>query len=261
MNSSNTSEKIINKQQSFENGLSTKYRKDFGVFLTNNISTVDDILSVIEFDETILEKKILEPACGQGIFLVRLIEKLYDKFPSKSIIEKFLAKNLIFVDIDSRMVDATKNNLANYFYTLFHEKYSSGFQCYVYDFTKRLKVKQSNLFSQDISLERGETRKVIFSPENSPELNIEDPRIWWPNHLGDPEMYSLNMSISIDQNISDQTILKFGIRDVKDYINESGHRGYKINGKKVQIMGAGWVDDVLLADPDEKVEELLHAPE
>ena len=114
------------------------------------------------------------------------------------------------------------------------------------------------LFSQDISLESGETRKVIFSPENFPELNIENPRIWWPNHLGTPELYSMEMNASIGQNISDQAAVRFGIRDVKDYINENGHRGYKINGKKVQIMGGGWVDDVLLADPDEKIDAQLN---
>ncbi len=40
------------------------------------------------------------------------------------------------------------------------------------------------MFSQDISLESGETRKVFFNPEDFPELNIKNPRIWWPNHLG-----------------------------------------------------------------------------
>ncbi len=74
---------------------------------------------------------------------------------------------------------------------------------------------------------------------------------------GYPELYSMEMNVSLGQNISDQAAVRFGIRDVKDYINENGHRGYKINGKKVQIMGGGWVDDVLLADPDEKIDAQL----
>jgi len=130
--------------------------------------------------------------------------------------------------------------------------YGSDIECIVEGKLEDIKL------SQTVALKSGETRKVFFSPENSPELNIEDPRIWWPNHLGDPEMYSLDMSVSIGQNISDHSTVRFGIRDVKDYINENGYRGYMINGKKVQIMGAGWVDDVLLADPDEKVEAQLN---
>lgn len=148
MNLLHTSEKIIKKQQSFENNLSVDYRKDFGVFLTNNISTIEEIISIVEIDDNILDKKILEPSCGQGIFLVRLVDKLYNKFKSQSIIEKFINENLIFIDIDPRMIDATKNNLSKCFYHLFSEEYSLDFQGFVYDFTKRLNSKQSDLFFQ-----------------------------------------------------------------------------------------------------------------
>ena len=143
-----TAEKVIKNQQSFENGLSNHYRKDFGVFLTNNISTIEEIISIVNFDNSILEKKILEPSCGQGIFLVHLVDKLYHKFKSKTIIEKFISENLIFVDIDDRMVAATKNNLSKYFLSLFKEDYSLGFKGFVYDFTQRLNSKQSDLFFQ-----------------------------------------------------------------------------------------------------------------
>jgi exo-1,4-beta-D-glucosaminidase len=112
--------------------------------------------------------------------------------------------------------------------------------------------------SQAVSLKTGETRKVVFNPADYEQLNIQDPRIWWPNHLGDPEMYSLDIKVSVGQNISDEGSVRFGIRDIKDYINENGHRGYMINGEKVQIMGAGWVDDIFLTDPDEKVAAQLN---
>ena len=148
MNLLHTSEKIIEKQQSFENNLSVDYRKDFGVFLTNNISTIEEIISIVEFDDNILDKKILEPSCGQGIFLVRLVDKLYSKFKSQSIIEKFINENIIFIDIDPRMIEATKNNLSKCFYHLFNKNYALGFQGFVYDFTKRLNSKQSDLFFQ-----------------------------------------------------------------------------------------------------------------
>jgi len=150
MNLLHTSEKIIKKQQSFENNLSVNYKKDFGVFLTNNIPTIEEIISIIDFDQNILDKKILEPSCGQGIFLVRLIDKLYSKFKSQAIIEKFINENIIFIDIDPRMIEATKNNLSTCFYHLFKQEYSLDFQGFVYDFTKRLNSKQSDLFFQPI---------------------------------------------------------------------------------------------------------------
>lgn len=112
-------------------------------------------------------------------------------------------------------------------------------------------------FSKSVHLKGGESRIVIFSPENFPQLNLENPRIWWPNNLGSPELYQIDMTVTVGKNVTDHSTTSFGIRDVQDYINDNGHRGYKVNGKKVQIMGAGWVDDVLLADPDEKVRAQL----
>ena len=46
---------------------------------------------------------------------------------------------------------------------------------------------------------------------------------------------------------------RFGIRDVSDYFNDQGHRGYKLNGKKILIRGGGWTDDLLLDNRGRKV--------
>lgn len=46
----------------------------------------------------------------------------------------------------------------------------------------------------------------------------------------------------------------FGIRSVADYWLDGKHRGFKINGKKLLIKGAGWTDDLLLMDSHEKLE-------
>jgi exo-1,4-beta-D-glucosaminidase len=61
------------------------------------------------------------------------------------------------------------------------------------------------------------------------------------------------MEIIVDGGVSDKQNIKFGIRDVQDYYTENGYRGFKINGKKLVIKGAGWVDDLFLNDSDEKV--------
>ncbi len=45
---------------------------------------------------------------------------------------------------------------------------------------------------------------------------------------------------------SDTAYLQFGIRQVSDYINKEGFRGFRLNGKKILIKGGGWVDPMLL---------------
>jgi exo-1,4-beta-D-glucosaminidase len=59
---------------------------------------------------------------------------------------------------------------------------------------------------------------------------------------------------------SDLRTVRFGIREVSTYFNEQGHRGFKLNGKKVLIRGGGWVDDMFLDNRRPKLEaEVLYA--
>lgn len=112
----------------------------------------------------------------------------------------------------------------------------------------------NNGVSKPFALAPGERKKMIFKPEEFPDLQIRDPELWWPYQLGNPAMHSLILSAQTDTGLSDQQEVSFGIRDVDDYVNEGGHRGFKINGKKVLIKGAGWTDDLLLQDTHESLE-------
>ncbi len=104
-----------------------------------------------------------------------------------------------------------------------------------------------------VELKPGETELIEFNPQDFPELNLKNPRIWWPNNMGDPNLYQLHMKVSVDNKVSDSREINFGIRKVEDYWVDKNNKGFKINGKKVLIKGAGWVDDLLLADSDDKV--------
>lgn len=44
-------------------------------------------------------------------------------------------------------------------------------------------------FSKMVSLKAGETRTVIFEPEEFPQLIFHNPRLWWPNGYGEPYLY------------------------------------------------------------------------
>ncbi|MCE5270841.1 glycoside hydrolase family 2 [bacterium] len=104
------------------------------------------------------------------------------------------------------------------------------------------------------SLEPRQRLRLVFSPDQYPQLNLTNPRLWWPNNLGEPNLYELRLNALADGEISDEQRVVFGIREVSDYLSEEGCRGYRINGKKVLIRGAGWTDDMLLAEDPDKVE-------
>lgn len=108
-------------------------------------------------------------------------------------------------------------------------------------------------FSKEFSLNPSAKETISFEPTEIEQLHFADAKLWWPNNLGEPNLYELELKVVINNEISDKQKVNFGIREVEDYLNENGHRGYKVNGKKVLIKGAGWVDDMLLNDSDEKV--------
>jgi exo-1,4-beta-D-glucosaminidase len=104
------------------------------------------------------------------------------------------------------------------------------------------------LLRRDLVLNPGETRTVIFDSGQFPELRMQNPRLWWPHNLGEANLYSLSLRFQTGKLISDEKKATFGIREVADYINEQGHRGFIVNGKKVLIRGGGWVDDLFMAE-------------
>lgn len=139
------SNNTIFKQQSFENNLKTPHRKDFGVFLTNNIKTVDKILDSIDFhDNNILSKKFLEPSCGNGVFIIRLLERLFDNINDRYLVQSFIESNIYFVDIDDTMIEATKTNISELYQLKFGQKYNGKYNGVVFDFTQRIKQKHNN---------------------------------------------------------------------------------------------------------------------
>lgn len=109
-------------------------------------------------------------------------------------------------------------------------------------------------FSQEISLAPGERAIVYFKPDEFPRLNLHAPRLWWPNNLGEPHLYRLELTVLVNDVPSDSCAIHFGIREIEDFINPGGHRGFKVNGKKVLIKGGGWADDMLLGDTHASLE-------
>jgi exo-1,4-beta-D-glucosaminidase len=89
------------------------------------------------------------------------------------------------------------------------------------------------------------------------DLKLEDPKLWWPHNLGEPNLYNLQLKFSEGKEICDVIGVRFGIRHVEAYANEAGHKGFKINGKKVLIKAAGWTDDLFLADTPETIDAQL----
>lgn len=131
-------DRVALSQNSYEQGLNKKERKKKGVFLTNSVDTVENLLDVVLIDSEIFEKRILEPSCGQGIFILKLLSDIYLKFPDSILISNFISKNIFFVDVQEEMVEKTKTNIRKLFTFLFNEDFQGTFNGITWDFTDKV---------------------------------------------------------------------------------------------------------------------------
>lgn len=108
-------------------------------------------------------------------------------------------------------------------------------------------------FTKDVDLFRGETREIVFTPDDFPQLNIDNPRLWWPLFKGKPELYELKMTVSVNGVISDSLKTRFGIREItSDQNTPDKSRQFYVNGKKIFIRGTNWIPEGMLRHSDER---------
>ncbi len=108
-------------------------------------------------------------------------------------------------------------------------------------------------FSQHVTLKSGEITSVSFSSNVYRQLVFKNPKLWWTHDFSKPNLYRLDLRFTADGVIMDSTSLQFGIRQINDYINAQGFRGYKLNGRKILIRGGGWTDQIFLDQNDVKL--------
>jgi exo-1,4-beta-D-glucosaminidase len=120
-------------------------------------------------------------------------------------------------------------------------------------------------FAQPVELKAGESKDVVFSPDQYPQLNMSRPRLWWPAQMGVPSLYDLKLSFEVSKDtgseISDVSETKFGIREITSEVSRSASgfrkRLFKINGKNILIRGGGWGPDMLLREDSQRMADEL----
>ncbi|MGH9107802.1 MAG: glycosyl hydrolase 2 galactose-binding domain-containing protein [Acidimicrobiales bacterium] len=99
-------------------------------------------------------------------------------------------------------------------------------------------------------------------PAGTPGLRIRQPALWWPAGEGGQPLYDLQLVVADEGDglVSDQRSSTFGVRSVTSYVAEGGGRRFVVNGRAVQMTGAGWAPDLFLRhDPERTAAELAYA--
>lgn len=110
-------------------------------------------------------------------------------------------------------------------------------------------------FSKSVRLEPNETKIVSFTPEEFQQLNLSNPRLWWPANLGEPNLYELAVRFETGGRVSDSQTSRFGIREVTSEVDDKGQRVFKVNGQRVLIRGGGWASDMFLRFNPRRLEQ------
>lgn len=108
-----------------------------------------------------------------------------------------------------------------------------------------------------VTLKPGENRNVVLTSAQLPKLDVKNPRLWWIKNLGNQEMYDLSLEFDIETKVSDKRNLSFGIRDLKTYMTADGHTGLMLNGKKIQVRGSDWTNNIFMQNLPDKNESLI----
>jgi len=115
----------------------------------------------------------------------------------------------------------------------------------------------ANEFRYPVKLNPKETKNLTLTSKEIASLYIKNPKLWWCNNLGEPNLQKLSLRFETNKKTSDSDEIVFGIREIETYFTPEGHKGFILNGKKILIKGAGWTDDIFLRDTKQSLETQL----
>lgn len=124
--------------------------------------------------------------------------------------------------------------------------------------TRKVKVKGEILgegikFEKEVSVMRGLTETVKFTPADFKQLVINNPRLWWPVNKGKQELYTISLKAEINGVVQDSIGTRFGIREITSNTDTPDKsRTFYVNGKPIFIKGTNWLPENMLRTSDER---------
>lgn len=115
--------------------------------------------------------------------------------------------------------------------------------------------------------------EIALFASDHPELNLANPRLWWPHLSGDQPLYTVDYEFSTDGVVSDRLHHRFGIREVTAEVNVSPYaNNYNdtiatnhlsnmlqiyVNHRPVLLKGGGYCPTDLLLRHDQRANEAV----
>ena len=99
-------------------------------------------------------------------------------------------------------------------------------------------------FTRQLWVNGGDTAHVRITSKEVESLVVRNPRLWWPNGYGEPNLYDCQVACKVNGQVSDCRNIRFGIRRY-DYRIETNDVGFPVfqfyvNGQRVFVKGGNW---------------------
>jgi len=115
-----------------------------------------------------------------------------------------------------------------------------------------------NRLTLPLTLAPKESRLVNFK-----DITLKNPRLWWPNGVGEQALYKMKISFEANGAVSDSQELRYGVREITSQkCPENGGRKFYVNGQPVFITGGNYIasDWLLRLSPERYRDEVrFHA--
>jgi beta-galactosidase/beta-glucuronidase len=95
-------------------------------------------------------------------------------------------------------------------------------------------------FSKPVTVPANSKQDISFDNNSTPELHVENPKLWWPNGYGPQNLYTLTMRFEIGGKESSMESRQFGIRKIEYHVPDSEDLTLAVNGVKIMARGGNW---------------------
>ena len=110
-------------------------------------------------------------------------------------------------------------------------------------------------FERQVEVAAHATQQVTFDAKNTSALHMENPRLWWPNGYGEPNLYHLHLDFKAGREVSDTRDLDFGVRKITYSVPGTDTLTISVNGVPIFIRGGDWgLDEAMKRIPRERLD-------
>jgi exo-1,4-beta-D-glucosaminidase len=110
-------------------------------------------------------------------------------------------------------------------------------------------------FEKKVRLLPKEIKSITFTAADYPQLNIHNPKIWWPWQYGEPALNTIKLEVIKNNAVYSVVEENFGIRQIQSNFISNDTRQFTINGKPIMLRGAAWSPDIFLRRSAERQEQ------